>query len=100
MLARRMGFVGVDTRHSSIMKVFPLWADALGLPSRELRSFDLSLDATSEQYRAVVSVIRDDPKQAGALVTTHKVSIYDAAQYLFDYLDDLALFFGLISSFF
>jgi shikimate dehydrogenase len=98
MLASRMGFVGVDTRHSSIMKVFPLWADALGLPSRELRSFDLSLDATSEQYRAVVSVIRDDPKQAGALVTTHKMRVYEAAHDLFDSFDRFALACGEVSS--
>ena len=32
-----MGFVGVDTANSSIMKVFPLWSDRLGLPTRELR---------------------------------------------------------------
>ena len=98
MLASRMGFVGVDTRHSSIMKVFPLWADALGLPSRELRGFDLSLDAISEQYRAVVSVIRDDPEQAGALVTTHKMRVYEAAHDLFDSFDRFALACGEISS--
>ena len=28
-----MGFVGVATGTSSIRKVFPLWADALGLPT-------------------------------------------------------------------
>ena len=28
-----MGFVGVSTASSSIMTVFPLWADILGLPT-------------------------------------------------------------------
>lgn len=97
MLASRMGFVGVDTRHSSIVKVLPLWADALGLPSRELRGFDLSLDAISEQYRAVVSVIRDDPEQAGALVTTHKMRIYEAAHDVFDSCDRFAVAWGEVS---
>ena len=98
MTSSRMGFVGVDTAHSSIMKVFPLWSDYLGLPSRELKGFDLPLDATREQYRDVVEAIRDDQEQAGALVTTHKMSVYEAARDLFDDLDSFATACGEISS--
>ncbi|QAY74969.1 shikimate dehydrogenase [Agromyces protaetiae] len=93
-----MGFVGVDTRHSSIQKVFPLWADHLGLPSRELRGFDLPLDATDDAYVGVVEEIRDDPAQAGALVTTHKVRLFDAAGGLFDAVDDFGRACGEVSS--
>ncbi len=94
----RMGFIGVDTAHSSIQKVFPLWADHLGLPTRELRGFDIPLGAPDETYREVVAALRDDEEQAGALVTTHKVRVHQAAADLFDGLDDFARACGEISS--
>lgn len=94
----RMGFVGVDTAHSSIQKVFPLWADHLGLPSRELRGFDIPLGAPDAAYRDVVERIRDDDDQAGALVTTHKLRLYEAAGDLFDETDDFARACGEVSS--
>ncbi|WP_158867379.1 shikimate dehydrogenase family protein [Leifsonia sp. AG29] len=94
----RMGFVGVDTAHSSIQKVFPLWADHLGLPSRELRGFDIPLGAPDAVYREVVERIRDDEGQAGALVTTHKMRVFEAAGDLFDEVDDFARACGEVSS--
>lgn len=93
-----MGFVGVTTGSSSIMKVFPLWADILGLPTRTLVGHDLPMDATSEQYRAMVEQIRDDPHHRGALVTTHKMNVYAAASDLFDELDPFAVSCSEISS--
>lgn len=90
MSAARMGFVGVDTAGSSIMRVFPLWADELGLPSRELKGFDLPVDAPDNAYRSVVAEIRDDPEQAGALVTTHKMRVFESAGDLFDDVDPFA----------
>ena len=36
-----MGFVGVSTGSSSIMSIFPRWADALDLPTRTLIGHDL-----------------------------------------------------------
>jgi len=94
----RMGFVGVDTAHSSIQKVFPAWADHLGLPSRELKGVDIPLGAPADTYRRVVADIRDDDDQAGALVTTHKVRVYETAGDMFDELDDFARACGEISS--
>ena len=93
-----MGFVGVSTGSSSIMQVFPLWADILGLPTRTLIGHDLPMDATSEQYRALVEHIRDDPRHRGALVTTHKMNVYAAASDLFDDLDPFAVSCSEISS--
>jgi len=90
MTGARMGFVGVDTAGSSIMRVFPLWADELGLDSRELMGFDLPTDATDAAYREVVSRIRDDAGQAGALVTTHKMRVFEATGDLFDEFDSFA----------
>ncbi len=47
-----MGFVGVTTGSSSIMTVFPRWADALGLPTRRLIGHDIALGADQQVYRA------------------------------------------------
>ncbi|WP_175984986.1 shikimate dehydrogenase family protein [Microbacterium tenebrionis] len=93
-----MGFVGVTTGSSSIMKVFPLWADILGLPTRRLIGHDLPMDASPKQYRALVEQIRDDPRHRGALVTTHKMNVYAAASDLFDELDPFAVSCSEISS--
>lgn len=93
-----MGFVGVTTASSSIMKVFPLWADILGLSTRTLVGHDLPLDATPEQYTALVERIRDDPQHRGALITTHKMNVYAAASPLFDELDPFAISCAEISS--
>lgn len=93
-----MGFVGVTTASSSIMKVFPLWADILGLPTRTLIGHDLPMDAAPAQYRAMVEQIRDDPHHRGALVTTHKMNVYAAASDLFDELDPFAVSCAEISS--
>lgn len=92
-----LGFVGVSTGGSSIRTVFPQWADALGLPARTLVGHDLPLDAPPQAYRDVVRLIRDDPGHHGALVTTHKVAVHDAARDLFDAVDELAETFGEIS---
>ena len=93
-----MGFVGVTTASSSIMKVFPLWADILGLPTRTLIGHDLPMDADPAQYRAMVEQIRDDPHHRGALVTTHKMNVFAAASDLFDELDPFAVSCSEISS--
>lgn len=96
--ADRMGFVGVTTGSSSIMSVFPLWADILGLPTRTLVGHDLPMDAAPERYRALVKQIRDDPRHRGALVTTHKMNVFAAASDLFDELDPFAVSCAEISS--
>ena len=93
-----MGFVGVSTGSSSIMKVFPKWAEVLGLPTENLIGHDLPMDATPEQYVAMVEQIRDDPQHRGALVTTHKMNVFAAASDLFDELDPFAISCSEISS--
>ncbi|OAN34817.1 shikimate dehydrogenase family protein [Microbacterium sp. H83] len=93
-----MGFVGVSTGSSSIMQVFPKWAQVLGLPTHHLVGHDLPMDATPEQYVAMVEQIRDDPNHRGALVTTHKMNVFAAASDLFDELDPFAVSCSEISS--
>ncbi|MCU1561098.1 shikimate dehydrogenase [Mycetocola sp.] len=93
-----MGFVGVSTAESSIMRIFPRWAEILNLPTRTLIGHDLPLDATVENYRTLVEQIRDDPHHLGALVTTHKMALFEAAHDLFDELDTFSTLCGEISS--
>ena len=82
-------FIGVTTGSSSIMKVFPKWATALGLDA-EIKGIDLTLHAPPEDYRKVVRFLKDDPLSLGALVTTHKIDLYNACKDMFDYIDPYA----------
>ena len=94
---RRMFFVGVSTRHSSIMKVFPLWMRELGRPDVSLEGMDLKLHDDPANYRRAVEQIKQDPLCLGALVTAHKINLLMAARDLFDYLDPLTQLSGEIS---
>jgi len=94
---RRMRFVGVSTASSSIMKVFPLWSDILGLDA-ELVGLDIPLDAPPASYREAVATLQRDPACVGALVTTHKIALFDAARDMFDEVDEFAASVGEISS--
>ena len=97
-MTEHMSFIGVTTGSSSIMRVFPRWAEILGLPTSTLVGCDIPLDAPAERYRREVLAIREDPEHRGALVTTHKMALYEAASDLFDELDDFARACGEISS--
>jgi len=91
-----MYFIGVTTRQSSIMKVFPRWSDVLGLGA-EIDGYDAPLHAPAEYYRAIVEHIKRDPLSMGALVTTHKIDLLEATRDLFDYLDPYAKLCGEVS---
>lgn len=97
-MSDRMSFLGVTTGSSSIMRVFPRWAKILDLPTSTLEGCDIPLDAEAERYRREVLAIRDDPAHRGALVTTHKMALFQAAADLFDGLDEFARACGEISS--
>jgi len=90
-------FIGVTTGKSSIMQLFPLWADALGLKDAMIKGIDIEIHAAAETYREVVDFIKNDPLSLGALITTHKIDLYHAAKDLFDYLDPYAEIFGELS---
>ncbi len=77
-------FIGVTTTQSSIMKVFPAWAEHLGLKDAAIKGIDFPLRADPQAYRAAVSFIKDDPLSLGALVTTHKIDLFKACRDLFD----------------
>jgi shikimate 5-dehydrogenase len=85
-----MYFIGVTTGSSSIMRVFPRWARLLGLGDCELKGVDLPPRAPAAEFRAVVEFLKSDPKSLGALVTTHKLDIVEAAGDLIDEYDSFA----------
>ena len=91
-------FIGVTTRKSSIMKVFPLWMQELGRPEVVIEGVDLQLHDTADAYRRATAQIKYDPLSLGALVTTHKIDLLDAARDMFDYLDPYAQICGEVSS--
>ena len=93
-----MYFIGVTTTRSSIMKLFPVWADALGIGNAILKGIDIEINADPQVYRDVVEFIKNDELSLGALVTTHKINIYNAAKDFFDYLDPYATMLGELSS--
>lgn len=80
-------FIGVTTAKSSIMKVFPAWAEYLGLKGAAIKGIDFKLHDHPAAYRAAVEFIRDDPLSMGALVTTHKIDLFAACKDLFDFID-------------
>jgi shikimate 5-dehydrogenase len=93
-----MYFIGVTTGKSSINKVFPLWMDVLGRPEVVLRGIDHPMHDDPEHYRASVAQIKHDPNSLGALVTTHKIDLYNAARDMFEYFDPYAQITGELSS--
>ncbi len=92
-----MYFIGVTTGQSSIMRIFPVWAKALGIDG-VIKGIDIAIHAPAEDYRRVVSFIKSDPLSMGALVTTHKIDLLAACRDLFEYLDPYARLFGELSS--
>lgn len=78
-----MYFIGVTTRKSSIMKVFPAWMKHFGIEA-QLVGIDLLPHSGDDTYREVVSFIKEDPLSLGALVTTHKINCFRASTDLFD----------------
>lgn len=87
-------FIGVTTTQSSILRVFPAWAEELGLGDVAIRGIDLPLHADPAEYRRVVDFIKSDPLSLGALVTTHKIDLFRAARDLFDECDAFSLTMG------
>ena len=93
-----MYFIGVTTAQSSIMKVFPRWAEYLGLDDAVIRGIDCRWHDNPDVYRRVVDFIHQDEFSLGALVTTHKIDLLKACRDRFAVLDPYAQLMGEISS--
>lgn len=83
-------FIGVTTGGSSINKVFPLWMEVLGRTEVVLEGVDHPPHDDPNSYRRSVAQIKFDPLSLGALVTTHKMTLFDAARDMFDFFDPYA----------
>ena len=90
-------FIGVTTGKSSIMSVFPRWAEHLGLGGAAIRGIDCKWHDRPEVYRRAVEHLRGDELSLGALVTTHKIDLLEACRDLFDDLDPCARLMGEVS---
>lgn len=95
---RRFSFIGVTTGRSAIMRVFPAWAEHLGLGTVTMSGHDLPIHAEPERYREVVRRIKEGPLELGGLVTTHKIDLFRACRDMFDYIDPYAERCGEVSS--
>lgn len=51
---------------------------------------DLPLHAPRDEYRAVVERIKRDDRAVGALITTHKIDLFEACRDMFDVVDEYA----------
>ena len=97
-LAPTFYFIGVTTTKSSIMKVFPLWMKILGREDVVMEGVDCKIHDAPEAYRKAVAQIKYDRLSLGALVTTHKIDLLNAARDMFDTLDPYATITGEVSS--
>lgn len=96
MADQKLHFIGVTTGSSRIMELFPVWADVLGLDA-SIEGRDLEIGADPQEYRDVVTEIRDRSEVRGALVTTHKVQVIKHAGDVFEELDRFAELLGEVS---
>jgi shikimate 5-dehydrogenase len=82
-------FIGVSTGESSIMRLFPRWAEILGIDGT-IEGRDLPVRADAGAFRMVIREIAEAEGIRGALVTTHKVDVYQHTHDLFALLDEHA----------
>jgi shikimate dehydrogenase len=95
---RVFSFIGVSTGQSAIMKVFPQWAEHLGVRDVVVAGIDLPLHADRQAYRDVVERIKAGGAELGGLVTTHKLDLFGACRDQFDYIDRYSEFLAEVSS--
>ncbi len=81
-------FVGVATGGSFVHRTIPRWQPLLRRKCR-IRGVDLPLDAPYEAYRELIDGLRAGEGAAGAVVTSHKVRLFEAARELFAELDQV-----------
>jgi shikimate dehydrogenase len=82
-------FVGADTSGSAVHRLFPLWMAALGVDA-ELVGVDLPVSSNRERYRRLVERLAADDEVVGAVITSHKLSLFDSCADLFDDFDHYA----------
>ena len=90
-------YIGVTTTQSSIMKVFPKWAEYLGIGGTPIIGINCKIHDKPEIYRKVVEYIKNDKNSLGALVTSHKIDLYEASKDIFDEIGPYVQILGELS---
>ncbi|MBN2157277.1 MAG: shikimate dehydrogenase [Candidatus Lokiarchaeota archaeon] len=87
-------YIGVSTGKSSINRVFPRWAEYLGIGGTLFVGIDCKIHDDPKIYREVVNFLKRDRFSLGALITSHKIDLFTAARDLFDKVDSYADLLG------
>ena len=90
-------YIGVTTTQSSIMRVFPKWADYLGIGGTPIVGINCKIHDDPEVYKKVIKFIKNDKYSLGALVTSHKIDLYHAAMDFFDEVGEYVKVLGELS---
>lgn len=83
-------FIGVTTHESSIMRIFPRWAEYLGLGDVVIEGINFQEHNPPDDYRRAVEFIKQDPLSFGAVITRYKLDVLKACIDQFDRLDEFA----------
>ena len=89
-------FIGVTTSESFINEVFPPWVDELNIKA-QLVGIDAEIHADEQDYRKIANFIEKHELAKGALVTTHKIDLYEACKDMFKKFGFYTKLFGELS---
>jgi len=87
---KQFWFIGVTTGQSMIMRLFPIWAEVFGIQETRMHGVDLPPGVEGAKVRETILELRDNPDVLGALVTTHKLAVWEEASDLFAEVDEHA----------
>ena len=87
---KQFWFIGVTTGQSMIMRLFPIWAEVLGIQGTRMYGVDLPPGVEGQKIRETVQELRANSDDLGALVTTHKLAVWEEASDLFVKVDEHA----------
>ncbi len=83
-------FVGVTTGSSLARQALACWQPLLGVRCG-LRGIDVALDADDSVYVDLLDELQQDRSVLGAVITVHKLRLFEVGRSRFDGLDPLAL---------
>ena len=87
---KQFWFIGVTTGQSMIMRLFPILAEVLGIQGTRMYGVDLPPGVEGQKIRETVQELRANSDDLGALVTTHKLAVWEEASDLFAKVDEHA----------
>jgi shikimate dehydrogenase len=92
-------FVGVSTGQSLVHRAMPRWRALLGLGSDvSVVGRDVPVGASAGTFRALLDSLARDPSALGAVVTTHKLALFEAGSDMFAGIDELAVACGEVNA--